>query len=297
MVGGAVLGGIIASVLVTMTGAFAMAATGPLGFIILGPWLLAQAALSSTITFTALPVWALLGGWLFADHGSSKDTMTRNLGVTLFSDGHPIHKRINELGAALQLPPIKWVGWYEGDEINAFATGMNADNALIAFTQGAIEKLSNEQLDAVMAHELAHVANNDMARMTFARGVQSALTFFLLFRGVQKFARWIFTPTSELELMRLSRSREFWADAIAAELTSAGAMAAALRAIDMDANAPPALQEKYANMMMRGNAHSWYATHPPLEERITAVLQGTFVERLPFLSIEQQISEEGASAH
>ena len=73
--------------------------------------------------------------------------------------------------------------------------------------KAAIEKLTMAELDAVMAHELAHVANNDMARMTYIRGVQNALTWFLIFRGMKNIALWLFTPTSQLELMRFSRQR------------------------------------------------------------------------------------------
>ncbi len=295
MIIGAMIGAYIGGVLILTFGTFALLATGPFGFFLYGPLLMAKAAVASSVTLVVVPGWAWFGGWLFAAASSGKGGASRHLGVTLFSENHPIYVRINELARELELPRIQWVGWYEGYEINAFAMGVRRDNALIALTKGAIERLTKEQLDAVMAHELAHVANNDMARMSYARGVQSALTWFLLFRGLQQVVRWVFTPTSQLELMRFSRAREYWADAIGAALTSQQAMAGALRAIDLDKNSPPAKQKPYANLMLRANAHSWLATHPPLEDRISAVIQGKYIQQLPYRG-DQTLSLTNARA-
>ena len=300
MVGGAALGVFIGSVFLLLAGTVVLMTLGPLGFFLYGPLLIAQTAFASLMTLVLVPLWAWLGGWLFAWFSVGKGTsgIANRMGLTLLEEGHPIHVRINELAADLHLPPLRWVGWYEGAEINAFAMGTKRDNALIALSQGAIEKLTKEQLDAVMAHELAHVANNDMARMTYARGVQNALTFFLIFRGLKQIARWMFTPTSQLELMRFSRAREYWADAIAAVLTSPAAMAGALHATDLDKSAPLAQQKPFANLMFSAPAHSWYATHPPLAARIEAVLQGTYINQLPYLDeTTAPVSVAGASAH
>ncbi|MEM5585215.1 M48 family metalloprotease [Roseibium sp. AS2] len=298
MMAGAGLGVVIGSFVLLTTGIFAMLATGPLGFLLYGPLLMAQTAASSSMGMIIVPAWAWFGGWFFAAGSVGNNIgVAARVGMTLFSEGHPVYVRINELARELNLPPIRWVGWYEGEEINAFAMGVNRENALIAMSKGAIDKLTKEELDAVMAHELAHVANNDMARMTYARGVQNALTWFLLFRGFKQIALWVFTPTSQFELMRFSRTREYWADAIGAVLTSPQAMAGALRAIDMDQAAPPAKQTPYANIMLRANAHSWLATHPPIEDRISAVIQQTYIEKLPFKAVQTVVTEEPAAAH
>ncbi|MBB4305538.1 heat shock protein HtpX [Rhodobium orientis] len=236
----------------------------------------------ANFTMVAIPLWAVLGGWWAASLAAGRTgSVGVDLGVMLLSEGHPVCRRVNELARELALPPIKWVGWFEDDAINAFAVGTRRDNALIAISRGAIEKLSNEQCDAVLAHELAHVANNDMARMTYARGVQEALTFFLLWRGFKNVARWLFTPISQLELMRFSRQREYWADAVAAVLTSPEAMIGALEAIHAAATKPPASQKAYAGFMIRGNDRNLFATHPPADERILALRSRKYIERLP----------------
>ena len=298
MVGGAILGAVIGGILTFAAMLMGKIGGGPLGVLSYSPIVMAKISIVVGLTVLATPVWALVGGWFFALKASGKGGIAKRTGVTLFSDGHPIYVRVNELAQALELPPVRWVGWYEGDEINAFASGVKQDNAMIAFTRGAVEKLSKEQFDAVMAHELAHVANYDMARMSYARSVQNALTWFLLFRGFKKVARLIFTPLSELEILRLSRSREYWADAIAATLTSPDEMIGALRAIANDAAVPPQSQRDYANLMFRANTHTWLRTHPPLEDRIKAIEERRFMKRLPFRKTESRpLTAEGASAH
>jgi heat shock protein HtpX len=244
-------------------------ASGPLGWITLGPVVLAGAA-------TAL-IWVLIGAPIAAVFGANLSTQEnmnrtiRQLNIKLFSSGHPIHLKVQELGYKLRLPVIKRVGYIEDDNINAFAMGIHQNDALIVFTEGAITKLTKEELDAIIAHELAHVANNDMARMTYLRNSQNALTFFLLFRGLKRFARWVFSPISELEILSLSRKREYAADKIAAKLISPQAMASALEAIKID----QASKVKYTpedNLKLSGARTSgFWRTHPPLNERIKAV--------------------------
>lgn len=260
---------------------------GPLAALTTVPLALAFAALSFMLTII-VPIWGLVGGWLFAQGVNSQFKSDHNpLGVTLLSDTHPIHLRVNELSQALDLPPIKWVGWFDDESINAFAMGLNQEDAVIAFSQGAIKKLSQEELDAVMGHELAHVVNHDMQRMTLAYGVQRSLTWFLLFRSLKTFARWVFTPLSELEIMRFSRQREYWADAIGAVLTSPQAMAGALEKIEEDHTKPPAEQKPMAHFMFQANAHTFFNTHPSINARVTALEKSSYIRQLPMKKAEQ----------
>lgn len=277
MVVGALIGAVIGSLFVFA--GLTMVTFG--GFLLV----LAQASVFLTVTIIAIPIWALIGGWMFGQFSSgSMGGVASRMGVTLFSETHPVSLRVNALAEDLNLPPIRWVGWFDDAAINAFATGIQREHALIAFSRGAVEKLTKEQLDAVMAHELAHVANNDMSRMTYARGVQDALTFLLVFRGLKKIARFLFTPTSEIEILRFSRSREYWADAVAAVLTSPDDMIGALEAIDADTDRPPRKQTRFANLMMRANAYSWLGTHPSLPSRIAAIETGKYTDKLPLSS-------------
>ncbi|MBO6697855.1 MAG: M48 family metalloprotease [Rhizobiales bacterium] len=200
--------------------------------------------------------------------------------MTLFADTHPIHQHLNHFARQLDLPRIKWVGWFPDDSINAFAMGLKQDEALVAFSSGAINKLTKDEMQAVMAHELAHIANHDMARMTYAVAVQDALTWFLRWRGLKQFARWVFTPLSELELMRMSRRREYWADAIGARLVSPEAMAGALRKTSaLKTNSKAAAD--FRHFMLNADASSFFASHPTTKQRIEAIERRMFINRLP----------------
>jgi heat shock protein HtpX len=247
-------------------------AGGPIGWLLLFPLIAVSAGATLTYLLLATPLWAIIGGAFFAGLNSGEGgSLARLFGVTFFSDEHPINIATQEMAKRLGLPPVPYVGWYDADDINAFAAGTIARNALVAVSRGVVEKLSKEQLDAVIGHELGHVASNDMSRMQYAQGVQGALTFFLIFRGLKKVARWMFTPLSELELLRFSRKREFTADAVGARLTSAKAMISALEAI-RDQEAPVITRDRAFLMLYAGfSSGSLFSTHPPLENRIAAL--------------------------
>ncbi len=203
------------------------------------------------------------------------------MGVTLLPEGHGIVKKVNQMGKTMNLPPVAYVGHFESHQINAFACGQHRNDAMIAFSRGCIEKLNGDEFEAILGHELAHIANNDMSRMTFARGVQNSLTFFLLFDGIKTFARWLFTFISEISILHLSRKREFYADAIGAVLTSPDAMISALERIQRDKGKPRHKQHLYANMMFSANANGLFRTHPPLQARIAALESRNYIHKLP----------------
>lgn len=288
LIGSATLGVAIASMFFTATATMSAFMIGPLALVTTLPAALAFASLVSLLVLV-VPIWGLVGGYLFAFNVASQFKGANNaLGVTLFSKTHPIHLRLNELAQQLELPKIECVGWFGDNSINAFAAGMSQPDAVIAFSRGAIEKLSQEELDAVIGHELAHVANNDMQRMTLAYGIQRSLTWFLFFRSLKTFARWVFTPISELEIMRFSRKREYWADAIGAVLTSPKAMAGALIKIDQDQAKPPANQKRFAHFMFQANAHTFFATHPSISSRVKALKKARYIGRLPMKKEAQE---------
>lgn len=283
---GAAVGAVLAAVVALPAAMTAVAFSGPLGWLILGPIILAGTANAVTWVAIIVPIWALVGGALIASNMCGNGSLARQTGVTFFSDTHPVAVRTNELAADLGLGSIPHIGWYPADDINAFAAGTEPNAMLLAFSQGAVEKLTKDQMDAVIGHELAHVANNDMARMTYARGVQEALTFFLVFRGLKKLARWLFTPLSEIEILRFSRAREFTADAIGAQLTTPAAMASALEAIRED-DAKPDLRDRHEVIRFSGwRTSGFFRTHPPLEARI---------ERLNEMAASQEEDREAVA--
>ena len=264
----AIVGGIIAVTLGLLATTLSAVGTGPL-FILFLPAILAGAVTAYTWVIIGAPILAVIGGYMNANN--SIGSSTNAMGVTFFSEEHPIYKKVQELAEPLNLPPIKHVGWFKGNDINAFAMGLQKENALLAFSQGAIDKLTKEEFDAVVAHELAHVANGDMRNMTFARGAQEALTFFLLFRKLKKFARWIFSPIAELKILSYSRQREFAADNIGAQLVSPQAMIGALSAIEND-TAKRSKPSDYDNLKFASALSSgiWH-THPPISKRIKSI--------------------------
>lgn len=271
---GATVGALAGAYLTFAASLLGMVAGGPVGFMIFGPVVLALYAASISWVLVAAPLWTLVGGSFFAGLAiGQRGSASRNLKVTFFSEGHPLTQATHALCDRLDIKRVPYVGWFPHEDINAFAMGTNTDNALVAVSKGAVERLSKAELLAVMAHEVGHVANNDMARMTFARGVQNALTFFLLFRGLKRIARWLFTPLSELEVLRLSRTREFAADKIAAQVIGTQHMISVLEKLQSETLLPK--KSAYANLMMWNGfvKKSWLNTHPPLEDRIAALEQ------------------------
>lgn len=265
----AVIGTLFWEVLTFAGNAAAVISSGPFAWIALGPALVASYGLAGVLTMVALPTWAAAVGPVFAGKASGDmGTAARDMSVALFSETHPISKVTQSMAAQMGLPKIAYIGWFPNEEINAFAMGNSQRNAMIALSKGAILRLSQQELIAIIGHELGHVASNDMARMTHARSVQEALTFFLVFRGLKKFARWVFTPLSELELLRLSRAREFTADEISATMIGPGPMISALERLREESQRP--VNADYANVLAWSGfkGAGWLDTHPPLERRI-----------------------------
>ena len=250
---------------------------------------IAKVSVITTFALMLVPLWGLVVGSIVA--GYANNGMRERLNVQLLPDSDPIASKVQILAHSLGLPPVKYIGCYEGEEINAFAAGTAKDEAMIAFTKGAVEKLSREQFDAVMAHEIGHIVNNDMLRMTYARGFQESLTFFLLFQGLKKMARWMLTTLSEIGIMALSRSREYRADAIASVMVGSDAMVGALEAIAQDQARPPRDQRSLANLMFRANPSTLFATHPTVGERINAIETKRYISQLPLRS-KQSISQK-----
>lgn len=265
----AVVGGFVWWAVSFASSAYVVASSGPFAWFALGPPLIAGFGLAGSVGLVAVPLWTWAGGsFLAARAGGTAGNAAREMGVTFFSATHPIAKITQALAARMNLPPIAHIGWFPGQEINAFAMGNAQSNALIAVSQGAVERLTKEELVAVIAHELGHVASNDMARMTYARSSQEALTFFLIWRGLKTFARWIFTPLSELELLRMSRAREFTADRISAIMLGPEHMVSALERLKHETGQPSVAG--LGNLMMWNGrqAGGLLDTHPSFDERI-----------------------------
>jgi heat shock protein HtpX len=186
------------------------------------------------------------------------------------------------------------VAIYDSPEVNAFATGMNKNNALVAVSSGLLRAMSRAEAEAVLGHEVSHVANGDMVTLALIQGVVNTFVMFLsrvighvVDRVVFKTERghgpafWISTIVAELVLgvlasiivMWFSRRREFRADHGGATLAGRQKMIAALQALQRQHPAP--LPDKMAAFGIAGGMGSGlkrlFMTHPPLEERIAAL--------------------------
>jgi len=190
------------------------------------------------------------------------------------------------------------VAIYDAPDVNAFATGASRNNALVAVSTGLLNRMQREEVEAVLAHEISHVANGDMVTLALIQGVVNTFVIFasrvvghLVDRVVFKTERghgpafWITTIVAELVLgilasaivMWFSRQREFRADAGGAHLAGRQKMIAALERLQQSAGQPHLPDQMAAFGISGGIGHGLkklFMSHPPLEERIAVLRQG-----------------------
>jgi heat shock protein HtpX len=186
------------------------------------------------------------------------------------------------------------VALYDSPDVNAFATGMSRDKALVAVSSGLLHAMSRDEAEAVLGHEVTHVANGDMVTLALIQGVVNTFVIFLsrvigdlVDRAVFKNERghgpafWIISIVAELVLGILastivfwfSRRREFRADAGGARLAGREKMIAALERLAGLHSQP--LPDQMAAFGIAGGigqgVRRLFMTHPPLSERIAAL--------------------------
>lgn len=190
------------------------------------------------------------------------------------------------------------VAIYDAPEPNAFATGARRDNALVAVSTGLLRSMRREEVEAVLAHEISHVANGDMVTLTLIQGVVNTFVIFLsrvigflvdrlVFRNERGHGPgfWIVTIVAQIFLgilasiivMWFSRHREFRADAGGARLAGREKMISALERLKQGHNAT--LPDQLSAFGISGHRASGFKrlfmTHPPLDERIAALRRMT----------------------
>jgi heat shock protein HtpX len=198
--------------------------------------------------------------------------------------------------------PMPEVGVYDSPEVNAFATGPSKDSALVAVSTGLLQRMNSHEIEGVLAHEVAHIANGDMVTMTLIQGVVNAFGMFLARvigyiagialgrgddegRGNNYFIQWIvtfvfdifFSILGSMVVAYFSRYREFQADKGGAKLAGRDAMIAALENLRRYVNTLE-LEDRGASLASlkisgREGFLALFSTHPPLEERIHALKQ------------------------
>jgi heat shock protein HtpX len=186
------------------------------------------------------------------------------------------------------------VAIYNAPDMNAFATGMNRNNALVAVSTGLMTSMSRDEVEAVLAHEVSHVANGDMVTLTLIQGIVNTFVIFLarvigyavdsaLRRGGDShgpgIGYYVATIVAEMVLgilasvivMWFSRQREFRADAGGASLAGSGKMIAALQRLQQGQVPSQLPNEMAAFGIANGGMAKLLMSHPPLEERIAAL--------------------------
>ncbi|OIQ49649.1 hypothetical protein BerOc1_01574 [Pseudodesulfovibrio hydrargyri] len=215
-------------------------------------------------------------------------------------DAPHIHRVVGEMAQAAGIPKPRIV-LIPQDAPNAFATGRNPQNAVVAVTRGIVDILDPDELQGVLAHELGHIVNRDILIQTIAAVLAGAIVFIAnmlqftaIFGGFSRdeengnplaaLAMAFLAPiAATLIQMAISRSREYLADATGARLSNPNDLADALAKLDSAAQRVPLEGNPVTENLFIVNpfsgrrAASLFATHPPIEDRIArlrAMAQG-----------------------
>lgn len=256
------------------------------------------------LNLSAVLVWAALIGF----SGSiisllmSKGMAKRAMGVQVIdSPTTPFeHWLMTTVERQSQAAGIKMpeVGIFDSPDPNAFATGWNRNDALVAVSTGLLQQMNRDEVEAVVGHEISHVANGDMVTLTLVQGVVNTFVVFLstiighvvdrvIFKTeqghgpayfiVSMVAQLLLSILATMIVMWFSRQREFRADKGGADLTSRNKMASALRALQRVHEPRDLPAGEFAAFGISGGMGDGikrlFMSHPPLEERI-AVLEG-----------------------
>lgn len=179
---------------------------------------------------------------------------------------------------------------------NAFATGMNKNNALVAVSEGLLRHMNKDEIEAVLAHEISHVANGDMVTLALIQGVVNTFVIFfariightidrVVFKnqrghGIAYFvssivAELVLGVLASIIVMWFSRQREFRADSGSASLVGKDKMIAALRKLQQASTPHVELDDRLSAFAIAGKRTGFsrlFMSHPPLDERIEALL-------------------------
>ena len=252
-------------------------------------------------TGSGVLIMALLFGFggslvsLFMSKGMAK----RSMGVEIIE--HPSNEfeewyvdvvRRQAEASGIAMPEV---GIFESPDPNAFATGWNRNDALVAVSTGLLHNMDADEVEAVIGHEVSHVANGDMVTLALLQGVLNTFVIVLAriigstidsaMRGsdsqssgpgigyfvVSMIAEVLLSFLATMIVMWFSRYREFKADAGGASLTSRRQMANALRALQRQHEPQDLPAGELAAFGISGKIGSLFSSHPPLEDRIAAL--------------------------
>ena len=202
----------------------------------------------------------------------------------IYGSVQQIARRLN-----ISMPEV-WV--YESPDPNAFATGPSKNNSMVAVSTGLLQNLKEDEVQAVLAHEMGHVYNGDMFTTTVLAGLMNTFVYFISMLVRRFFAereqeglgfalslvvQIVLGFLAMIPVMWHSRRREFGADAFSAKVYGKGAMISALQGIDRWASRtqmePSNTTDPLVTFKIAGTSHVMrlFASHPTMEERIAAL--------------------------
>jgi heat shock protein HtpX len=203
-------------------------------------------------------------------------------------------QKVHEFSRRAGIEKMPEVGYYQAEDLNAFATGPTKNRSLVAVSTGLLRNMNEQELDGVLAHEVAHIANGDMVTMTLVQGIVNAFVMFLA-RVIGFFASQFvaeekrpivqFAIVIALEIAlgilgmivvsAFSRRREFRADSGGASLSSPTNMIMALERLKVNSQIPQTdNQPAIASLKISGKAGGLlklFSTHPDLDDRIESL--------------------------
>lgn len=235
----------------------------------------------------------LLSKWM-----AKRGTGTQLIGQPANRDEQWLLDTVKDLAqeAGIGMPEV---GIFPSEAANAFATGWNRNAALVAVSSGMLQRFTKDELRAVMAHEIGHVANGDMITLTLIQGVVNTFVMFLariightvdrvIFKTERGYGIGYYVVTIVAEMLlgilasiivfRFSRWREYRADAAGAQLAGRGAMVAALQRLQAEQGLPQDLPGELTafgiSEQLKEGFSALFSSHPPLADRIRALQQG-----------------------
>lgn len=253
---------------------------------------------SKGINYQMLMLSSLVYGFAgaFISLGLSRIIAKWMMGIQLVTPQTPggggqLARDVYALAQKAGLKGMPEVGIYESDEMNAFATGPSQKRSLVAVSTGLLAQMPEDQVKAVLAHEIAHIKNGDMVTMTLLQGVINSFAIFLariiayfaslavdsklsgiVYMVVNIACQLLFTFLGSFVTMWFSRQREFRADAGASALLNKNSMIGALQTLQQKfepLDAPNGLAT--AKIADAKGMFALLSSHPPLETRIEAL--------------------------
>lgn len=230
----------------------------------------------------------------------SKWMAKKMMGVQILTTqgrGAELVQRVHGLARRAGLEKMPEVGVYESPEVNAFATGPSRNNSLVAVSTGLLNRMNDDEVEGVLAHEVAHIANGDMVTMTLVQGVMNAFVMFFARvvaqiinnalrdedgrGGLGMFGYYATVMVLDIffgllaapVVMGFSRWREFRADAGGARLAGKEKMIAALERLKGSLDQIDDSQKAFSSMKISGRSKfaELFSSHPSLDKRIAAL--------------------------